>query len=326
MKIYNKQEAAERINRLAAAGEDFVFAISYDMNQAYVERVADINPEECMFNFRGTTNAPVDKKIEGKIEWGIDAPTLKEYAEGFNYVAEELREHRIDLINYTSKCGIRTNLSLRDIFLTSTAMYRLWIKDKLVCFSPEIFIRIENGEISSYPMKGTISADIPEAAKIIIDDPKEADEHEKVVALIREDLSKVSEEVWVERFRYIDRLETNKGPILETSSEVRGKLPSDYREHIGDIIFAQLPAGSITGAPKDYVMDVIEASENYDRGFYTGIMGLYHDGMLDSSVMIRFLDKEDGKLYYKAGGGVTRNSKLEREYKEMIQKVYVPSN
>lgn len=326
MKIYNKQEAAERINRLAAAGEDFIFAISYDMNKAYVERVADIDPGECLFNFRGTTNAPAGNKNEEKIEWDVNAPSLKEYAEGFNYVAEELREHRIDLINYTSKCGISTNLSLRDIFLSSRAMYRLWVKDELVCFSPEIFIRIENGEISSYPMKGTISADIPDAEKLIMNDPKEADEHEKVVALIKEDLAKVSDEVWVERYRYIDRLETNKGPILETSSEVRGKLPDDYNEHIGDILFAQLPAGSITGAPKEYVVEVIDKSEGYDRGFYTGVMGLYHDGSIDSSVMIRFLDNEDGKLFYKAGGGVTRNSELEREYKEMIQKVYVPSH
>ncbi len=142
--------------------------------------------------------------------------------------------------------------------------------------------------------------------------------------VIRNDLSMVAEQVRVVRYRYCDRLETNKGPIFQTSSEICGVLPDDYPSHIGDIIFRLLPAGSITGAPKSKTMDIIEEAENYERGFYTGIMGYCDGRTLDSAVMIRFLEQEGENLYYKAGGGITSKSDLQSEYNEMIQKIYVP--
>ena len=71
-------------------------------------------------------------------------------------------------------------------------------------------------------------------------------------------------------------------------------------------------------------MSIIEEAEGYERGFYTGVMG-YCDGKnLDSAVMIRFIEQEAGRLYYKAGGGITSKSDLQSEYNEMIQKIYVP--
>ena len=145
---------------------------------------------------------------------------------------------------------VTTNLTLEEIFLHSEALYKLWLKDRFVCFSPEIFVRIEKGKIKSFPMKGTIDATLPDAEQLLMQDTKEAAEHATIVDLIRNDLSMVSEHVEVTSYRYIDRLQTNKGPILQTSSEICGTLPEDYTAHLGDIIFRLLPAGSITGAPK----------------------------------------------------------------------------
>ena len=153
---------------------------------------------------------------------------------------------------------------------------------------------------------------------------KEAAEHATIVDLIRNDLSMVSEHVEVTSYRYIDRLQTNKGPILQTSSEICGTLPEDYTAHLGDIIFRLLPAGSITGAPKPKTVEIIAQAEDYRRGFYTGIMGHYADGQLDSAVMIRFIEQENGQLHFKAGGGITAKSRWESEYNEVIQKIYVP--
>lgn len=108
-------------------------------------------------------------------------------------------------------------------------------------------------------------------------DKKEAAEHATIVDLIRNDLSRVAEHVRVDKYRYIDVLHTNKGNILQASSEISGKLPTDYQKHIGNILDAMLPAGSITGAPKDKTMEIIHEAEGYDRGFYTGIMGIYNN-------------------------------------------------
>ena len=101
-------------------------------------------------------------------------------------------------------------------------------------------------------------------------------------------------------------------------------LPGDYTKRLGDIMFSLLPAGSITGAPKPRTMQIIAEAEGYERGFYTGVMGCYADGRLDSAVMIRFIEQEDGQLYFKAGGGITAQSRWESEYNEVIQKIYVP--
>lgn len=95
-------------------------------------------------------------------------------------------------------------------------------------------------------------------------DKKEAAEHATIVDLIRNDLSRVAEHVRVDKYRYIDVLHTNKGNILQTSSEISGKLPTDYQKHIGNILDAMLPAGSITGAPKDKTMEIIHEAEGYD--------------------------------------------------------------
>ncbi|MGP1550852.1 MAG: chorismate-binding protein, partial [Prevotella fusca] len=146
-----------------------------------------------------------------------------------------------------------------------------------------------------------------------------------IVDLIRNDLSMIAEQVRVKRYRYVDHLTTNRGEILQTSSEITGQLPTDYRENVGTLLFRLLPAGSITGAPKPRTMEIIDEAEGYERGFYTGVMGCYSKGQLDSTVMIRFIDQDkDGQLHYKAGGGITAQSNNNDEYKEVIEKVYVP--
>ena len=212
------------------------------------------------------------------------------------------------------------------------------ISNPFVCFSPETFVRIKNGRIYSYPMKGTLDASLPDAEKQLMEDRKEAAEHATIVDLIRNDLSRVAENVGVDKYRYIDVLHTNKGDILQTSSEISGRLPEDYRQHLGEILDAQLPAGSITGAPKDKTMQIIQEAEGYDRGFYTGIMGIYDQGELNSAVMIRFIEEEvfpsktengmnsevSRELYFKAGGGITSKSDCRKEYEEVIQKIYLP--
>lgn len=264
------------------------------------------------------------ESYSGQIDWNFVPMSLTDYRQAFEIVKRNILAGNSYLANLTCKVPVSTNLTLEDVFRYSKALYRLWLKDKLVCFSPEIFVRIEDGEIKSFPMKGTIDATLPNAEKLLMDDSKETAEHATIVDLIRNDLSMVAEQVRVVRYRYCDRLETNKGPIFQTSSEICGVLPDDYPSHIGDIIFRLLPAGSITGAPKSKTMDIIEEAENYERGFYTGIMGYCDGRTLDSAVMIRFLEQEGENLYYKAGGGITSKSDLQSEYNEMIQKIYVP--
>lgn len=325
MRTLDKETAIVRMNTFGRQDIPFLFIIDYKQEHSFVEALTKIDTSACLYQFGETGNAPdTDTRYAGRIDWEFVPPLPTDYRRSFDIVKRNLLDGNSYLTNLTCKVPLRTNLTLKDIFLHSHALYKLWLKDSFVCFSPEIFVRMEKGFIKSFPMKGTIDATLPHAESILLNDAKETAEHATIVDLIRNDLSMVSDHVTVTSYRYIDRLQTNKGLILQTSSEICGILPDDYTERLGDILFKLLPAGSITGAPKPRTMQIIAEAESYERGFYTGIMGCYANGRLDSAVMIRFIEQENKQLYFKAGGGITAQSRWESEYSEVKQKIYVP--
>ena len=251
--------------------------------------------------------------------------SFEEYRRGFDIVHRHLHGGNSFLVNYTCATPVDTDLTLRQVFDHARAPYRLWVNDSFVVFSPEIFVRITDGFIYSHPMKGTMDATLPDARERLLADPKEAAEHATITDLIRNDLSRFSTEVTVTRYRYLDELHTHRGPLLQMSSEIRGRLPEDYPSQLGDLFFSLLPAGSITGAPKPRTVQIIREAETYDRGFYTGVTGYFDGRNLDSAVLIRFLEQQpDGTKVFKSGGGITFRSEARNEYEEMKQKVYVP--
>ena len=256
MKTYSRTETIARMNALAGANVPFLFIVDYAQEQSHIEPLDRIDPATCLFQFpkAGNTETAATAlarstaaRCAGPIQWDITPPSPAAYRHSFDLVKQNLLAGNSYLTNLTCRVPVTTNLTLEEIFLHSEALYKLWLKDRFVCFSPEIFVRIEKGKIKSFPMKGTIDATLPDAEQLLMQDTKEAAEHATIVDLIRNDLSMVSEHVEVTSYRYIDRLQTNKGPILQTSSEICGTLPEDYTAHLGDIIFRLLPAGSITG-------------------------------------------------------------------------------
>lgn len=326
MNLYTKQEAVSRMNHFGTLGEPFVFIIDYKQQQVYVEKQQQVNPGDLLYDLNGFSNSP-DKEMKllfHPIVWHPHPMSFPAYSNSFCIVKRNIHVGNSYLVNLTCETPLETNLSLEDIFYHSVAKYKLLWKERFVVFSPEIFIRIKDNTICSYPMKGTIDATLPNARTRILEDSKETAEHATIVDLIRNDLSTVAREVSVPRFRYIDELQTNNGCLLQVSSEVTGLLPEDWHSRIGDILFNLLPAGSITGAPKKKTMQIIEEAETYERGFYTGVMGYFDGSSLDSAVMIRFLEQRDNSMFFKSGGGITAQSDLQKEYDEMKQKVYVP--
>jgi para-aminobenzoate synthetase component I len=282
----------------------------------------EINGKEILFYFNGFTNATKPlRSIRTHIEkFPID---IELYKKQFDQVMERLSYGDSFLTNLTIKTKVEIDCTLQELFYRSHAKYKLWLKGQFLFFSPEIFIKIKDGKISSFPMKGTINAEIPNAEQMILSDTKELAEHVTMVDLIRNDLSQVAENVRVKRFRYIEEIETTESNLLQVSSEVTGDLETDYQQRIGDIIISLLPAGSITGAPKAKTVEIIKDVEAEKRGYYTGVMGYFDGANLDSCVMIRFIEQHGEQLYFRSGGGITTQSILESEYQEAISKVYV---
>lgn len=246
------------------------------------------------------------------------------YNQKFQKVQEYIKSGESYLLNLTQPTKISLDLTLEEIFASTNAEYKLLYKDKFVCFSPEKFIKIEDGYIDTYPMKGTIDASIPQAKEKILADTKEMAEHIMVVDLLRNDLSIVAKKVNVKKFRYITKLTTNQKNLLQVSSHINGYLGDDWHERLGDILSSVLPAGSISGTPKKRTVEIIEEVEGYDRGFFSGIFGVYDGKKFDSGVMIRFIEKVQDGYIYKSGGGITLDSKAKDEYEELLSKIYLP--
>ncbi len=317
---------SHKINQLASNHIPFWFMIDFKAQNAWVLDTEELKGEAIFFDYQGNQNfsASTEAPPQETIFFDKYPMPYTAYQAAFEQVQYHLHRGDSYLLNLSALTPIHTNLSLWQIFLKSQAKYRLFFKDQFTCFSPEIFIQIKNGYIYTNPMKGTIDAQYPDAAAHLLADIKEKAEHNTIVDLLRNDLSQVAKRVRVQRFRYLDRITTFDKDLWQVSSEIRGELPRNYLENLGDLLFKLLPAGSITGAPKPKTLEIIEKVENYARGYYTGITGFFDGQNLDCGVMIRFIEQINGKLYFKSGGGITYMSEPQKEYQEMIEKVYLP--
>ncbi len=316
-----------RLNAWGRAGVPFLFLIDFLGKVPLAWRLDEVDPARLRFNLNGITNDPANNSPLPALppyDFKKYPLSFEAYRPRFDYVLKNIQRGNSFLVNLSAPTPIETNLSLLDIYRHSRAPFRFWFHDKFVCFSPEAFVRIKNNRISSYPMKGTISAHIPDAGRIILADAKEAAEHATIVDLIRNDLSMVAEKVWVERYRFLDKITTNERTLLQVSSEIAGLLPNNFAGAYGDLLLKLLPAGSISGAPKPSTLRIIKEAEGYDRGYYTGIMGGFDGEVFESAVMIRYLEQQEDSLVFKSGGGITARSRVEDEYQELIDKVYLP--
>lgn len=324
MQIIPPIALCRRMNEYGRERKPFLFVVDFEMTEGYfVEN--PLEQTDLYFEIHGVGNKP--SKMPAQTAGTLTASPLspKEYKEKFDVVYDGLTHGKTVLTNLTVKTPIRTNLSLEDIFLSAGSPYQLFVLGRFVCFSPECFVRISEGEICTFPMKGTIDAAIPDAEQVILADRKETDEHQAAVDLLRNDMRMSAEQVQVRRFRYIDRIRTNRKEILQVSSEIVGTLPGDYHSQLGDILFRMLPAGSIAGAPKASTIDVIRRAEKETRGYYTGVFGYFDGHRLDSGVLIRFIEEQNGQQFFRSGGGITRFSDWEKEYNEVLDKIYLPT-
>jgi len=325
VKLLNKNQAKALMNEYGKQRKAFFFMISFDLNQNLIIEESELEKTNVFYQFpEYSNNPPLSETLPENIIFKKNSISYQEFEKAFHIAKKNLDFGNTYLINLTKPTKIETNLNFHQIFEYSKAKYKLWIKNKLVVFSPETFVNIQDHKISSYPMKGTIDAAIPNAEETILKDPKETAEHNTIVDLIRNDLSMVSKNVRVEKFRYIDEIKTADKTLLQVSSEIVGDIDDGFLDQLGDIFFTLLPAGSISGAPKMKTVEIIQEAENYERGFYTGVFGYFDGKNLDSAVIIRYIEEQDGQFIFKSGGGITTFSDCKKEYEELKDKVYLP--
>ena len=324
------QDFIQQANRFGEAKTPFFFLIDFEQQKPILCPLNEMVEQGIFVQFPDYTN----------VNWLEDLPhktspmppfylhkqpmDFATYQKGFDLVQQEQHFGNSYLLNLTYPTPIETNYSLRQLFQQSQAKYKLLFKDQFVCFSPECFVNLYDNQIFTYPMKGTIDATRPYAQATLLNNQKEQREHYTIVDLMRNDLATVAENIQVTRFRYVEEIQTERGAILQTSSEIRGELAENWQKEIGSLLAKLLPAGSISGAPKEKTVQIIQQAEQQPRGYYTGIFGIFDGEKLQSAVAIRFIEDTEKGFVFRSGGGITIQSDAQEEYQELIQKVYVP--
>jgi len=313
------------MNKASCTGQPFFFALDFELQRGtFISSPLEASTPQVFFDFPSAkTSLPEAPSIP--IELLAHPEDFPTYERRFKYIQQGLLRGDSFLANLTIRTSIESTASLEQIYLASQARYKVLLPHHFVSFSPECFVTIQADEISTHPMKGTIDATLPHAAERLCSDYKESCEHHTIVDLMRNDLSRVATSVRVARFKYLTELHTIRGSLLQMSSEVRGQIMPTYRHALGDLMRELLPAGSICGAPKGKTLELIQEAEGSPRGYYSGVCGYFDGKDLDSAVLIRYVEEaQDGRLYYRSGGGITVNSRAEDEYQECIQKIYIP--
>lgn len=309
----------QRFSSLVSSGVPCFFYTDFTGGHIHCYTLDELKNEDIEFAFKSNSN-----RTNSPHKPSFFPISLENYCQKFDAVQEHIRSGNSYLLNLTQPTPIQSPYTLNEIYAMAHAPYKLRVKDEFVCFSPEPFITIEENTIHTYPMKGTIDASIPNAIETILNDPKEFAEHTMIVDLLRNDLGIVAKHIKVEKFRYITTIDTGEKKLHQVSSHISGLLNNHWKDNAGELILALLPAGSISGTPKRKTVEIIQEVERYDRGYFTGIFGHFDGKSIYSAVAIRFIENSDGNLIYKSGGGITADSICEGEYKEMLDKIYIP--
>ncbi|MHA1548491.1 MAG: anthranilate synthase component I family protein, partial [Alphaproteobacteria bacterium] len=188
--------------------------------------------------------------------------------------------------------------------------------------SPEILVRVRDGEVNIRPIAGTrprgaTPAEDQALAEELLADPKELAEHLMLLDLGRNDVGRVAEigtvtvtdQFFIEYYSH----------VMHIVSNVVGRLSRSYDAL--DSLSAGFPAGTVSGAPKVRAMEIIDELEKEKRGIYAGCVGYFSaDGAMDTCIVLRTSIVKDGKMYVQAGAGIVADSVPENEHKECVAK------
>ncbi len=258
-----------------------------------------------------------------------DIPSPNEYQNSINTIKTALRNGDSYQINFTQPKEYELNgnplniyLSMRESIHPHYGMYLNLEEFQILSFSPERFFHTSGKKIESFPMKGTR----PRSQDLILDErlagelyksEKDRAEHLMIVDLIRNDIGKICNygSVNVDGLYGIQSFET----VHQMVSRVYGELHQSVTET--EIITALFPGGSITGAPKEKSMEIIDSLEGYQRGVYTGSLGyIQPNGDMDFNIAIRTMTIRDNVGIYPVGGGIVWDSDSLEEWQEAQQK------
>ncbi|CAN5235033.1 anthranilate synthase component I [soil metagenome] len=188
--------------------------------------------------------------------------------------------------------------------------------------SPEILVRVRDGDVTIRPIAGTRPRGKTEEqdkalAKELLADPKERAEHLRLLDLGRNDVGRVAE---IGTVKVTDQFFLEYySHVMHIVSNVVGRLSPEH--DMLDALAAGFPAGTVSGAPKVRAMEIIDELELEKRGIYAGCVGYFSaDGAMDSCIILRTSIVKDGRMYVQAGAGIVADSVPQKEHEECVAK------
>lgn len=256
----------------------------------------------------------------------------EQYLETIRHLKQHIQRGDIYEINYCIKfAATEVELDPLNVFLNlhklSKAPYSAFLKtgdDFILCASPELFLKKDNKVLSTKPIKGTTRRgkdpeEDKQLADALLNSLKERTENVMAVDVARNDLSRLAKKgsVTVNKLYNIESFETVHQMVSTVSCHLRENLS------FKDITDATFPMASMTGAPKLRAMQLINQYENFQRGYYSGAMGLADERENFSlAVLIRsiFYNQKKKEVSICVGGAITYLSDPEKEYEECLLK------
>jgi len=259
----------------------------------------------------------------------VESMTRERYCEAVRCAKEHIVEGDIFQVVLSRRLRMRYSGDLfavyRALRVINPSPYLFYLDfgdTKLVGSSPELLLKVEDGQARVLPIAGTRKRGASEAEDLaleaeLVSDEKELAEHIMLVDLGRNDVGRIAEfgSVQVPVLKRVERY----SHVMHLVSEVTGRLRAGQTAL--DALRACFPAGTVSGAPKVRAMEIISELEQSPRGAYAGAVGyLGFNGSLDTCIAIRTLIANDGMLSVQAGAGIVADPVPENEYEETVNK------
>ncbi|CAH1905596.1 Aminodeoxychorismate synthase component 1 [Candidatus Nitrotoga sp. HW29] len=282
---------------------------------------------QILARLKQNSNAPQGKfKVHGRIQSNF---TRAGYQSAFDVIQRYLHAGDCYQVNLAQRYAARASgdslqayLELRRLSPAPYSAFFDFPQVQILCASPERFLQVQQGRVETNPIKGTRPRhnnpheDAKRAQELGHSD-KDRAENLMIVDLLRNDLGKscIPGSVQVPKLFELESF----AQVHHLVSTVTGQL-APGRDALA-LLRDCFPGGSVTGAPKQRAIQIIEQLEPHRRGIYCGAIGyIGFDGNMDSNIAIRTLVFADGEIRFWAGGGIVADSDADAEYQETLHK------
>ncbi len=300
------------------------FAAAYGRACERVDRLVE------QLSARPSTLRPMDIDTGGEpqLAWRSNF-TQEQFEQAVEKCVEYIRAGDIFQVVFSQRLEVPIRAHPFDIYrslrVVNPSPFMFYVRTPsvtLVGSSPEVMVRVVDGQVTVRPLAGTRRRGETEEedralAEELLADPKERAEHVMLVDLGRNDVGRVAQygSIQLADVMTIERY----SHVMHITSNVSGRLAPGRSAF--DALQACLPAGTVSGAPKVRAMEIIDEVEPHRRGPYAGAVG-YVDfaGNMDTCIALRTIVVQGGTAYVQAGAGIVADSVPESEWQETLNK------